>query len=421
MEVIKKTMKQNEKPISTGAPALDALLGGGLRRGELSCLADSVRKDSTELLCDIAAAFTEQTDENVLLVCLSGTEEEGRRQKEKTVRRLAERTGLTQETLARRFLIDCDSDCYTPAALRDVLISDDSIGLVLIDRFDRMYGDCKGDIRKRRECPGCIRNETEFRFLLPSCVPYTLKKLARMFAVPILTVQRVPDTGTCSFYELGISPEFDHVAFLRETGGSLAFLPPQGNPLHMSGALMAAYHVWRSSDTLAEKHAAWREIIEKVPDEAIPFANWKAPRESLHAFLRDYMALENRLLDEFYDADGLIAYNYYDPNFELLVDNRGIFYDLNACLTAALSALEDSAGYEVWLYRIDLKNGRRTRALFDARSVPLDVNPEYGLFITEEEILWDSFVTLNRRFEDETELLSLEDDARFLPEEYLQF
>ena len=70
-------MQQNEKPISTGFPSADELLGGGLRRGELSCLADSVRTDSTELLCDIAAAFTEQTDENVLLVCVSGTEEEG--------------------------------------------------------------------------------------------------------------------------------------------------------------------------------------------------------------------------------------------------------------------------------------------------------------------------------------------------------
>ena len=66
-------MKKQEKTVSTGILALDDLLGGGLRRGELSCLVDSVRTDSTELLCDIAAAFTEQTDENVLLVCLSGT------------------------------------------------------------------------------------------------------------------------------------------------------------------------------------------------------------------------------------------------------------------------------------------------------------------------------------------------------------
>ena len=406
-------MKNQDNTVSTGMPALDELLGGGLRRGELSCLADSVRKDSTELLCDIAAAFTEQTDENVLLVCLSGTEEEGRRQKEKTVRRLAERTGLTQGTLARRFLVDFSSDCYTPSSLRERLLSDDSIGLVLIDRFDRMYCDCGGDIRKRWEYSGCNCDEFERRLSPPSCVPYALKKLARMSAVPILAVQRVPKAAICSFYGLGISPEFDHVVFLRETDGRFAFLPPQGNPLHMSGALMAAYHVWRSSDTLAEKHAAWREIIENVPDEAIPFANWKAPRESVHAFLRDYMALENRLLREFYDADGQIAYNYYDPNFELLVDNRGIYYELNACLEDALSDLEDSDGYQVWLYRIDLTNGRRTRVLFDERREPLDVKPEYELFVTEEVILWDSFETLNRWFGDEPEPLSPQDDFPF--------
>lgn len=406
-------LTQNEKPISTGFPSADELLDGGLRRGELSCLADSVRTDSTELLCDIATAFTEQADENVLLVCLSGTEEESTKQKKEIVRRLAERTGLTQGTLARRFLVDFSSDCFTPSSLRELLLSDDSIGLVLIDRFDRMYCDCGGDIRKRWEYSGCNCDEFERRLSPPSCVPYTLKKLARMFAVPILTVQRVPDTEKCSFYELGISPEFDHVAFLRKTDGGFAFLPPQGNPLHMSGALAAAYHVWSRSEPLAQKHAAWREIIETVPDEAIPFANWKAPRESVHAFLRDYMALEDRLLREFYDANGQIAYNYYDPNFDLLVDNRGIYYELNACLEDALSDLEDSDDYQVWLYRIDLTNGLRTRVLFDKRRKPLDVKPEYELFVTEETILWDSFATLSRWFGEEPEPLYPQDDFPF--------
>ena len=394
-------MKQYEISASTGFPALDELLGGGLRRGELSCLAGSVRTDSTALFCDIAAAFTEQTEERVLLVCVSGTEEEGARRKAEIVRLLAERTGwtgLTHKTLSRRFLIDCASGCYTPAFLRDNLLSDDSIGLVLINRLDCMYGDCGGDSRKRRECSGCHCDEIERHLSPPSCVPYALKMQARMFAVPILAAQLVPEPEFCSFYELGISPEFDHVVFLRETDGRFAFLPPQGNPLHMSGALAAAYHVWRSSDTLAEKHAAWREIIENVPDEAIPFTRWKAPRESVHTFLRDYMALEDRLLREFYDTDGQIAYNYYDPNFELLVDNRGIYYDLNACLDDALAALEDSDGYQVWLYRIDLTNGRRSRVLFDQRREPLEVKPEYELFVTDEAILWDSFVTMTSGF-----------------------
>ena len=391
-------MKQNEKPISTGFPSADELLGGGLRRGELSCLANSVRTDSTELLCDIAAAFTEQTDENVLLVCISGTEEESAKQKTEIVRRLAERTGFTQETLSQRFFVDFASDCYTPSSLHEWLLSDDSIGLVLIDRFDRMYGECGGDIGKRLEYSGCDCDEFERRLSPPSCVPYALKKLARMFAVPILAVQRVPKAAICSFYGLGISPEFDHVAFLRKTDGGFTFLPPQGNPLYMSGALMAAYHVWRSSDTLAEKHAAWREIIEKVPDEAIPFTRWKALRESVHAFLRDYMALEDRLLGEFFDTDGQIAYNYYDPDCDLLVDNRGIYYDLNACLDDALAALEESDAYDVWLYRINLTNGVRTRVLFDGRREPLAAKPEYELFVTDEAILWDSFVTLTSGF-----------------------
>jgi hypothetical protein len=125
------------------------------------------------------------------------------------------------------------------------------------------------------------------------------------------------------------------------------------------------------------------------------------------------MALHDRLLREFYDTDGQIAYNYYDPEIDLLLDNRGIYYDLNACLDDALAELEDSDAYDVWLYRIDLTNGLRTRVLFDKRREPLDVKPEYELFVTEETILWDSFVTLNRWFEEEPEPLSPQDDFPF--------
>ncbi len=410
-------MKQYEVCASTGFSALDALLGGGLRRGELSCVAGSDPAAQTRILCEIAAAFARQTEENVLLTTVAGAEAEGERKAAAIRRLLAQATGWKEEALSRRFSVHCPTANDTDR-IRSLLRADDTIGLVLIDRSEWLDADGRCGDLTLADCMWC---DVCDRSVPPFCVPDVLKRTARTYAVPIIAAQRVPQPGTCSFYELGISPEFDHVAFLRETGGSLAFLPPQGDPLHMSGALAAAYHVWRRSGTLAEKHAAWREIVETVPDEAIPFANWKAPRESVHAFLRDYMALEDRLLREFYDADGQIAYNYYDPNFELLVDNREIYYKLNACLDDALAALEDSEGYQVWLYRIDLKNGLRTRALFDERHEPLEVKPEYPLFITEEEILWDSFVTLNRRFEDETELLSSEDDARFPPEENLQF
>ena len=166
--------------------------------------------------------------------------------------------------------------------------------------------------------------------------------------------------------------------------------------------LEAAFVVWQSRvATLEEKHAAWREIIETMPDTDIPYEKWKAPRESLHAFLRDYMALEDRLLREFYDPTGFFAYNYYEPeyyakpeNCDLLVDHRGIYHTLDTCLKDARSALQEQGTREIVVYRIDLAYGRRIHAAFDSAGNVLRVRPEYELFVTEEAILRDSFVTL---------------------------
>lgn len=166
--------------------------------------------------------------------------------------------------------------------------------------------------------------------------------------------------------------------------------------------LEAAFVVWQSrTATLEEKHAAWREIIETMPDSDIPCEKWKAPRESLHAFLRDYMTLEDRLLREFYTSGGFCAYNYYEPEYysdpenrDLLVDHRGIFHKLDACISAAQTALEGYGKQEIIVYRIDLANGRRVHAAFNVARDVLRVRPEYELFITDEAILRDSFVTL---------------------------
>ena len=67
--------------------------------------------------------------------------------------------------------------------------------------------------------------------------------------------------------------------------------------------LQSAYIIYKSRNkTLKEKHAAWKELMETTPD--CPFAEGfrkermglpDALSGSLHAFLRAYMALEERL------------------------------------------------------------------------------------------------------------------------------
>ena len=163
--------------------------------------------------------------------------------------------------------------------------------------------------------------------------------------------------------------------------------------------LEAAWLVYQCrTATMKERHAAWQEIIDTMPDADMPFKQ-EDPPKSLHAFLRAYMALEDRFLQEFHSTEGAHAYNYYEPEYfcepapcDLLVDHRGIYHDLDYCLSAALAASEGH--YEAIVYRIDLLTGDRIHAVFNPTGYVLRVRPEYRLFLTDEEIFRDSFVAL---------------------------
>ncbi len=150
--------------------------------------------------------------------------------------------------------------------------------------------------------------------------------------------------------------------------------------------------------TMEEKHAAWREIIETMPDTAIDLKKWEAPRESLHAFLRDYIALEERLLAEFYAPGDRSFWNYYAPEYYeagLMVDHRGIFYDLDDCLEAALAYRDEP---KLYLYRMDLMTGNRLRVAFDRDRQPLAPEAEYTLWISDERLLEGSFPKIRDPF-----------------------
>lgn len=53
--------------------------------------------------------------------------------------------------------------------------------------------------------------------------------------------------------------------------------------------------------TISEKHKAWNELIRTMPDCRIEKRVNTVPQESLHAFLKQYMELEDKLINEFYD------------------------------------------------------------------------------------------------------------------------
>lgn len=59
---------------------------------------------------------------------------------------------------------------------------------------------------------------------------------------------------------------------------------------------------------LAEKHAAWQEIIDTMPDCEI--VSEDLPHRSLHKFLKQYMEMENRAIEKIFEPNENAFYQY---------------------------------------------------------------------------------------------------------------
>lgn len=104
-------------------------------------------------------------------------------------------------------------------------------------------------------------------------------------------------------------------------------------------SLQCAYLVWQSKrNTLKEKHAAWQEIIDTMPDMPVPESSWCAGWNSLHGMLRDYMAMEDKFLKRFQEKEERAFYTYawQEDGFDW---SREEFFtqDFAVCFEAALA------------------------------------------------------------------------------------
>lgn len=103
-----------------------------------------------------------------------------------------------------------------------------------------------------------------------------------------------------------------------------------------------AWIVWQSNRTLKEKHEAWKEIIDTIPDMPIQDRHNDIP--SLHQFLKDYMQFERCVIDRFYNPTyECVFYQYsitgwYKGEYDRC-DCKDIFYDFNSCYEEASSVI----------------------------------------------------------------------------------
>ena len=153
--------------------------------------------------------------------------------------------------------------------------------------------------------------------------------------------------------------------------------------------LQSAYIIYKSRNkTLKEKHAAWKELMETTPDcsvaEGFRKERMGLPEPlsgSLHAFLKAYMALEERLYGYLIDrgdhACAVYFYRTYYKGDQDWHEDRRIFRMHDDCLRAAREDDPDLLYIKItkqWIdseERIDaLMRGDGTLLSFDAEGLP---------------------------------------------------
>lgn len=113
---------------------------------------------------------------------------------------------------------------------------------------------------------------------------------------------------------------------------------------------------WCKAATLEERIAAWREIIDTMPNCAMAERLNLEAIPDFHQFLRDYIDLQERDLRRFKEPDGCVYVCELSRQGELCGDMEfGPFSDFDRCLSAAIrrAAEEETVGLRIFKRPMD--------------------------------------------------------------------
>ena len=133
--------------------------------------------------------------------------------------------------------------------------------------------------------------------------------------------------------------------------------------------------------SLPEKKQAWREVIDTMPDCSVELRLNCMTIESWHDFLREYIALQERLVCEFQEQTAQTVYK-----FALRCEDDGRFGDweylysaCDKCLNAAKEEADDDLSvkeYEICKIWIDQKDKSIT-AYYDRKLALTEISASY--------------------------------------------
>ena len=113
---------------------------------------------------------------------------------------------------------------------------------------------------------------------------------------------------------------------------------------------------WCKNAALEERIAAWREIIDTMPNCAMAERLNLEAIPDFHQFLRDYIDLQERDLRRFKEPDGCVYVCELSRRGELCGDMEfGPFSDFDRCLSAAIrrAAEEETVGLHIFKRPMD--------------------------------------------------------------------
>lgn len=165
-------------------------------------------------------------------------------------------------------------------------------------------------------------------------------------------------------------------------------------------SLEAAWLIFQcKSASIEEKHNAWNELIKTMPDCSIPERMNTVPQDSLHAFLKKYMELEDKLVNEFYDNKYTDTYNDYKPyvyKFEyiykdgLKYDRETVFSCFDALYESIMEPDEDVVSIRCTKMQVDRLNSWQVAYLTPSFDI-LSLDPGRFENKDDEDIYWGVF------------------------------
>lgn len=174
-------------------------------------------------------------------------------------------------------------------------------------------------------------------------------------------------------------------------------------------SLETAWLIYQCHDaTIDEKHKAWNELIETMPDCPIEKRLNTVAQDSLHAFLRLYMTLEDKYMNEFCDERHADTFNDDKPfvyKFKYIYEDGTengwdtVFSCLNALHESIMEPEEDVTSIQCTKMQIDRLESRQIAYLNSSfeflRLDPgrIDSDMEWVLFGGVFDGLWFEFPT----------------------------